>query len=80
MMNFHDKLIQLLTAYDRRQSKTKHYNPYALPQYFKAAEGVIDAQTFADSFTPTGPMHTIAKRLGLNLDVVRGQWVFTTED
>lgn len=79
-LNFHDKLIHLLTAYDMRQSKTKHYNPNALALYFIAAKGVTDAQTFAASFTPSGPMHTIAKKLDLGLDVDRGHWVLPKGD
>lgn len=34
------KLMQALTAYDRRQSKTKHWNPNALGIYFQRVNEV----------------------------------------
>ena len=74
-MTFHDQLISELTQLDQRQSKRKGYNPYALPQYFTAAQDVTDAASFADAFTPTRGMHRVAKNLGLSLDVIRGLWV-----
>lgn len=71
------KLVQELTTYDRKQSKTKSYNRYALPQYFEAAKGVTDAASFAKHFTPSRGMHGIAKRMGWSdrLTVDRGCWV-----
>ena len=36
----HTKLVHVLTEYDRKQSSKKHYNMYALPQYFNAAKKV----------------------------------------
>ena len=77
MTAFHDKLISELTQLDQRQSKRRGWNPYALPQYFTAAQNVTDAASFADAFTPTKGMHRVAKNLGLNLDVERGQWVIS---
>ena len=74
-MTFHDRLIHELTKMDERDSKKKSYNPYALAQYFQAAENVIDAATFAKVFIPTRTMHTISKRLNLGLDVDHGNWI-----
>lgn len=77
-MNLHTKLIHLLTELDQKQSKRKGYNPYALPQYFAAAEDVTDAESFAKAFNPTRGMHSIARKLGFALDVDRGEWVTKT--
>jgi hypothetical protein len=71
----HDRLIHELTALDRRERNRKGWNPYALGQYFQAAEGVVDAATFAKAFIPCRGMHRIAKNLGLDLDVQHGQWI-----
>jgi hypothetical protein len=78
-LNFHDKLISELTKMDIRNSKFNHYNPYALAQYFKAAENVVDAKTFLEAFIPSREMHSIAKRLGLNLEVEKGEWILESE-
>ncbi len=75
----HTKLVMAITTQDRRDSKKKWYNIYALPQMLKAAEGVEDEQGFMDSFTPTRQNHGIAKKLGLKLDVQRGRWVMTEQ-
>ena len=40
-MSTKEKLIHLLTRWDEKQSKTKHYNPYALGIYFQAADEVV---------------------------------------
>lgn len=80
MTNLHVRLISELTAMDRKQMKRKGYNPYALAQYFKAAEGVTDAKSFAAAFTPTRAMHGVAKRLGFALDVEHGEWKLTGEE
>lgn len=32
-----------ITQHDLRQSKTRYYNPYALPQYFEALERIREA-------------------------------------
>lgn len=74
-MTFHDRLIHELTTLDRRESRRPGYNPYALAIYFRAAEGVTDADSFRRAFLPTRGMHTVARRLGLGLDVERGCWV-----
>ena len=74
-MDFHTKLIMLLTELDHRQSKRKGWNCYALPQYFAAAETVTDAKSFADAFCPTRGMHSIARKLGLGLNVEKGVWI-----
>lgn len=83
MMSFHDRLISELTRMDERASKRPGHNPWALPQYFAAADAVVEAiaagesesRAFADAFNPTRGMHTIARRLELNLDVDRGRWI-----
>lgn len=75
-MTFHDKLIHELTALDQREAKRSGHNPYAIAHYFRAAEGVVDAQSFADAFIPTKGMHRVARNLRLPLDVQAGRWVF----
>jgi hypothetical protein len=35
------RLIQALTAYDRKQSTRRGYNPYALGQYFERVENIM---------------------------------------
>jgi hypothetical protein len=72
---FHTKLVNELTALDRREAKGKAHNPWALGHYLSAAKGVTDSASFARAFIPTRGMHTVAKRLGLGLDVERGNWV-----
>ena len=57
----------------------KWYNTYALPQMLKAAQGGEDEQGFMDSFTPTRQNHSMAKKLGLKLDVKSGRWVMTEQ-
>jgi hypothetical protein len=71
---FHFRLIHELTALDNRESKKKGWNPWALGLYFQAAEDVTDARSFADAFTPSRGMHRVARNLGLDLDVDRGNW------
>jgi hypothetical protein len=39
-MNLHHTLVHAATAYDRRQSKSKRYNPYALAQYLARIDEV----------------------------------------
>lgn len=75
LAKFKSRLIRALTEMDRKQSKKKDFNPYALAQYFMAAESVFDAKSFADAFTPCRFMHKVAKLVGLNLDVKNGKWV-----
>jgi hypothetical protein len=60
---------------DRKASTRRGYNPYALAQYFEAAQDVTDAASFAEAFNATREMHGVARRLGLGLDVERGAWV-----
>ena len=77
--DFRTRLVSELTSMDRRASKRPGYNPYALAQYLEAADGVVDAESFADRFTPSRPMHTVARRLRLGLDVDRGRWVLVDQ-
>lgn len=37
-----DKLIHIATQYDIKESNKKYYNRYALAQYFKAIDGVVE--------------------------------------
>ena len=74
-MNFHDKLISKLTELDRRESRKPGHNIYAIAHYFRAADGVTDAQTFAEAFIPTRGMHWVSKELGLGLEVENGRWI-----
>ena len=74
-MTFHDRLISKLTELDRREMRWSGHNPYALAQYFAAAQGVTGAASFARAFNPTRGMHRVARELGLPLDVQRGQWI-----
>ena len=81
-MNFKDRLIHELIALDQKQSAKKGYNRFALAIYLQAADscaemvdsGITQVTAFTDCFTPCREMHGIAKRLGLALDVDRGQW------
>ncbi len=75
----HAKLVMAIMAQDRRDAKKKWYNIHALPQMLKAAQGVEDEQGFMDSFTPTRQNHSMAKKLGLKLDVKSGRWVMTEQ-
>lgn len=72
---FHTRLVMALTSQDRKESKRKGYNIYALAQYFIAAEDVTDAKSFSEAFTPTSGMHQVAKTMGFDLDVERGRWI-----
>jgi hypothetical protein len=84
---FRDHLTHELIQLDRQESaqETKRrlvVNIYRLGHYLKAAQGVVGAvrsgespaKAFAAGFVATRSMHTIAKRLGLGLDVERGEW------
>ena len=73
-----------LTQYDQRLAKREsHPNIYRIGHFLKAAQDMEKAvksgqdmeSAFADSFTPSGPMETIAKKLGLGMAVQRGEWV-----
>ena len=69
------KLAMEITSQDRRDSKKKWYNIHALPLMLQASDGVTDTRSFMDAFTPTRENNSIAKKLGLGLDVQRGRWV-----
>ena len=79
----HTKLVMEITTQDRKDSTRKGHNPYALGIMLGAAQECTDAiaagqspeSAFAEHFTPTRGNHGIAKRLGLKLDVQRGQWI-----
>ena len=81
------KLSHELTALDRKESLREikrggRENIYRLGHYLNAADAVKAAvrkgrsatEAFASNFNPTRGMHGVAKRLGLGLDVARGQW------
>lgn len=61
-------LVHALTQYDIRQSRGKHYNPYALAQYFKRiddlcediAKGASPRDAICAAFT--GPLLACALR------------------
>lgn len=82
---FRNKLVHEITAVDRKNSTKKGYNPYALGIMFGAVDSMFEEiangqsyeSAFQEHFTPTRDNHGIAKRLGLNLDVQRGQWIRT---
>jgi len=84
-MTFHNRLISELTQSDTRASRRKYHNPNALGLYFEAAEkvqadiaaGVTPARSFSERFTPIGPMLTVAKKLGLNLEIKGSFWNVT---
>lgn len=76
----------LLTELDRKESaRERHPNIYRIGLYFQAARdvantiaaGVSPEVAFADTFTPSRGMHSIARALGLKLNVDRGRWVLT---
>ena len=41
-MDVHDKLLHALTQYDIKESKKKNYNYYALSQYIRALDSVVE--------------------------------------
>jgi len=85
----HTRLVSELTQLDARESqqeaKRRHrVNIYRIAHYLGAAQATLEdggdtlesfAKAFADNFVATRGMHGIAKRLGLPLDVERGDWV-----
>lgn len=83
--DFGRKLAHLVTEQDRAASKRRGYNPYALGIMLGAAHECEAAVTagerpevaFAEHFTPTRENHTMARKLGLLLDVQHGQWIPT---
>lgn len=87
-MTFRQRLVHELTELDRREVREETRrripsNPYRLAHYLRAADDVIEdvmngdseAGAFARRFVPTRGMHTVARHLGLPLDVQRGKWV-----
>ena len=38
-----EKLVHLVTQWDMKQAKRKHYNPYALAQYLEAVDSAMGA-------------------------------------
>lgn len=83
----HLQLVNEITTQDRRDSVRKGYNRYALGIMLGAAQectaeieaGKRPEDAFAEHFTPTRGNHGIARRLGLKLDVQRGQWIKLAE-
>lgn len=84
--SFRYQLVSELTQLDARESRRERItNIYRLGHYLGAAddmialmedrEGVTAELAFMRVFTATRGMHTVAKRLGLALDVQRGEWV-----
>lgn len=81
-MTMHQKLVSLLTQLDAREQK-KDYNIYRIGHYLRAAQnfsaavskGQSPEAAFADIFAPARSMHTIARKLGLHLDVQRDRWI-----
>lgn len=84
---FRMRLISELTQLDGREETSERrrrypVNHYRLSHYLHAADDVVAAvaagatetDAFADAFTPTRGMLTVARRLSLNLDVTRGRW------
>lgn len=87
-MSVRDKLVSLLTQLDAKQAQQemragRRVNIYRIGIYLEAAndfdalmrKGKAAEAAYAEVFTPSRPMHGIAKKLGLALDVDRGQWV-----
>ena len=83
VQSLYDKLIHELTELDRRLGRReRRVNVSRLALFFETADRFRDLvakgktleEAFAEEFTPWGPMETIAKRLGLNLRIVRGRW------
>ena len=73
-LTFHERLIHELTVQDSREFFKPGFNPYALAQYFEAAQGVTDAASFAAAFNPTRGMHRVARAMNFNLEVENGKW------
>lgn len=86
-MTLYDKLVSELTQLDARDEKRPGYNRYALSIMLGAAQevdaaiskGVKPEKAFAENFNPTRGIHGIARRLGLNLDVQKGRWIYVEE-
>lgn len=65
-----------IEAQDRKDSRKKFHNVSALRLMLDAGKKVKDTKSFANAFTPTSGNNSIARKLKLGLNVVRGQWVF----
>ncbi len=83
-MTFEQSLIHELTQLDARESKReRHVNFYRLGIYLNAVDTFIEdvnagatrETAFANTFVPTRGMHTVARKLLLDLDVQHGQWI-----
>lgn len=86
---FRTRLVHELTALDAREAAAEtrrrlRVNIYRIAHYLRAADDVMTAlmtrgqtaeRAFADAFVATRGMHTVARRLGLNLDVAHGEWI-----
>ena len=86
----HTIMVMAVTDWDRKESARevkagRRENIYRIGIYFKAIEdieadvvsGVPFVKAFCDGFTPTRQAHALARKLGLAIDVQRGQWVRT---
>ena len=78
------QLVSALIAMDKRASTKQGWNPNALSLMLGSvqdnfdpavAAGASPEDAFMETFTPTRGTHGVAKKLGLALDVDRGQWV-----
>lgn len=83
-MSFHDSAVNELTRLDREMSAKPRaqWNPYflgialtSLQDVEKEMLGAVPEEIFREAFTPSREMHRVARRLGLALDVDRGQWI-----
>lgn len=78
-------LLVRLDAQETAHEVRRRYQPniYRIDHYLRAADDCATAlhagktaeQAFAQSFVATRGMHGIAKKLGLRLDVERGDWI-----
>ena len=76
----HSRLVHALTEWDIRQSKTKHYNRWALGQYFQALDNVKEAMAqganLADALMKGfngALLRYLAKKVGLNVEYSKYQ-------
>ncbi len=85
-MTFHDRVVSEVTQLDAANAHKprSQWNPYFLGIALRTLAEVedempkaTDLEVFTATFTPTRETHKIAKKLGLPLDVDRGQWVVT---
>lgn len=75
MNDIRPRLLHIVTEYDRRQSKRKGYNPYALAHYCRAIGNVMEAigngepieQALKHGFCGSLLRH-VAKKLGLTVE------------